>query len=169
MSQHTADFLDLRVDILEQRVCFPVRDFSGVLRGLHGRAIQKDVDLRYKMYLHNKKHNSIVWLGESWVDVDKPVVIVEGPFDLAAVLPVYKNVVSPLFATPSVSKIKRLGDAIEVFTFLDKGVGGDKGRELFTSHLKDSVVTHIHPPESYKDPGEMSEVSLKTLFSQTFL
>ena len=97
----------------------------------------------------------MIWLGEDWLDLDKPVVVVEGPVDLAKVMAVYRNVASPLFANPNYSKICRVADAMEVITFLDRGTGGDSGREKFSKILKYSVVSHILPPGSYKDPGEM--------------
>ena len=41
-----ADALDIRADAMEGRVCFPVRDFAGRLRGLHGRAVHADTEQR---------------------------------------------------------------------------------------------------------------------------
>jgi DNA primase len=148
--------LDLRADTQQKRVCFPVRDFEGVLRGLHGRATEDETEPRYRMYTHAKKNNPIVWLGESWVDLTKPIVVVEGPFDITSVLRVYANVVSPLFSNPSFEKLKRMADAMEWFTLFDRGTGGDKGRARVSSFLTSSVVTHLLPPEGCKDPGVMS-------------
>ena len=146
--------LDLRYDPNQRRVCFPVRDFSSRLRGLHGRAIDKDVDPRYRMYLHNKTNNPIIWLGEHWVDFEKPIVVVEGPFDLVSVMRVYRNVVSPLFANPNFEKLQRMGDALEWITLLDNGKAGDMGRKRISEALKKHVITHLNPP-SGKDPGSM--------------
>lgn len=149
--------LDLRYDPNENRICFPVRDFTGMLVGLHGRAISLKTDPRYRMYLYAKKNNPIVWLGEHSVDRTRPVVVVEGPFDLAAVRQVYSNVVSPLFASPSEAKIMRMADALEIITLFDRGKGGDAGRSKFHSVLGSThMLTHLVPPDDYKDPGEMS-------------
>ena len=149
--------LDLRFDPSQGRVCFPVRDFAGKLRGLHGRAISAQTDPRYRMYLHDKRNNPLVWLGESWVDLDKPIVVVEGPFDVASVLRVYPNVVSPLFASPSDAKLKRMMDALEWVTLLDRGTGGDEGRQRVEKLFgKTHVINHAMPPEHRKDPGEMT-------------
>ena len=103
--------LDVRADTKRRRVCFPVRDFTGKLVGLHGRAVDKAAEPRYRMYTQAKRNNPIIWLGESWVDLSKPIVVVEGPFDLASVKRVYSNVVSPLFVNPSEAKLKRMADA----------------------------------------------------------
>lgn len=161
-----ATHLGIRADTNEDRVCFPVRDFSGKLRGLHGRVVHKGIEPRYRMYLYAKRNNPHIWLGEHWVDLDKPVVIVEGPMDLAKVYQVYRNVVSPLFANPSFEKIFRMSDAMEVVTLLDRGTGGDKGRERFSAAMKHSVVTHLMPPSEYKDPGEMPPMEIAELLSE---
>lgn len=163
---YIAEALDLRADTFQKRICFPVRDFQGVLGGLHGRAVSPKVEPRYRMYLSPEGHNNpILWLGEEWVDLTRPIVVVEGPFDLASVARVYPNVVSPLFASPSVLKIKRMAGALEWYTLLDRGKGGDLGRAKIGQALReDHVLTHLYPPEGYKDPGEMSEDALRELF-----
>jgi hypothetical protein len=155
------DALDLRADTEEQRVCFPVRDFNATLRGLHGRAISKETEPRYRMYPFAKKTNPNIWLGESWVDLARPIVVVEGPFDLTSVLRVYDNVVSPLFANPSLAKIKRMADCLEWVTLFDHGTGGDKGRQRVSQALsRDHVLHHLKPPKNRKDPGECTAPEL---------
>ena len=124
VSPALAAALDLRADTAEGRVCFPVRDFQGVLRGLHGRAIAGGTSPRYRMYSQAGRNNPLIWLGEHWVDRTRPVVVVEGPFDLASVYRVYRNVASPLFANPPAEKILRMADALEQITFLDQRQGG---------------------------------------------
>jgi hypothetical protein len=157
--------LDLRWDPNQRRICFPVRDFKGRLVGLHGRAIDEEADLRYRMYLQAKKNNPIAWLGESWVNLDMPIVVVEGPFDLAAVLGVYSNATSPLFATPSYEKLRRMSDAQTWITFFDRGAGGDSGRERVNKALskKTHLIHHLHPPKGKKDPGAMSNQELQDI------
>ena len=158
--------LDIRCDPIEKRVCFPVRDFQHRLMGLHGRALDPDQEPRYRMYTQAKKNNPIVWLGETWVNLNKPIVVVEGPFDLTSVTRVYSNVVSPLFATPSNDKIRRMSDALEWITLFDRGAGGDAGRERVMKVLgPDHVIHHLHPPKGRKDPGEMTPSELTTILS----
>lgn len=150
------EMFDMRWDSMQERICFPVHDFQGVLRGLHGRATEEGVMPRYRMYTQAGKNNPIVWLGERWVDLTKPIVMVEGPFDLVSVARVYRNVVTPLFNNPSVAKVKRMGGALEWVTFLDRGTGGSVGRQKISSTLShDHVITHVLPPKHRKDPGEM--------------
>ena len=156
--------MDLRWDSSQERICFPVRDFKFRLRGLHGRAIDKDVLPRYRMYTQAGKNNPIIWLGEHWVDLTKPIVVVEGPFDVASVYRVYRNVVSPLFNSPSYDKLNRMAPATEWFTLLDKGTGGDTGRQRISKAMgKDHVVRHLTLPDGVKDPGDSSLQQLQDL------
>jgi hypothetical protein len=157
----TATTLDLRVDTKLHRVCCPIRDFKGRLRGLHGRAVDDTAQPRYWMYKHAGKKNPLIWLGESWVDISKPIVVVEGYFDLASVLRVYGNVVSPLFVNPSQAKILRMADAMEWITVLDQGKGGLVGRVKINKVLPGHAVTHLQP--TAKDPGAMTVPELRLL------
>lgn len=146
--------MDVRADTKQKRVCFPVRDFDGRLMGLHGRAVEDGVDPRYRMYLQGGRNNPILWLGESWIDRARPVVVVEGPFDTASVMRVYDNVASPLFVNPSHAKIMRMADALEQVTFFDRGKGGDLGREKYGQAIgKTHLLHHVVPPQGRKDPG----------------
>lgn len=166
VSEEVARRLDIRADTMQRRVCFPIRDFAGRLMGLHGRAVAPGVEPRYRMYLQAGRNNPIIWFGESWVDLEKPIVVVEGPMDLASVYRVYRNVVSPLFANPSIDKIRRMADALEWITFLDRGKGGDAGREKIARALhKDHVVHHIEPPKGRKDPGVCTVSELQELLA----
>ncbi|MCL4743819.1 MAG: hypothetical protein KJZ83_00240 [Burkholderiaceae bacterium] len=161
-----ANALDLHADTKEKRVCFPVRDFNERLVGLHGRAIQSGVDPRYRMYTQAGKNNPLYWLGESWVDLTKPILVVEGPFDLASAYRVYRNVVSPLFSNPSFEKLRRMADALEWITFLDRGKGGDAGRSKVDKFLQeDHVIHHLQPPKGRKDPGVCSPEEIAELLS----
>ena len=164
--QWLATMLDLRADPMQKRVCFPVRGLDGKLYGLHGRAVDKGVEPRYRMYQHEKRTNPLIWLGENWVDTDKPIVIVEGPFDLLSVRRVYPNVVSPLFANPPFEKLKRMADADEWITLLDHGAGGDKGRERIDDAMgAKRIIKHLFPPHHRKDPGECTKLELIDLLA----
>lgn len=160
---------DMRFDSDQGRICFPVRDFKNVLVGFHGRAIKASTQPRYRMYANAPQpdghNNPIVWLGEAWVDFNKPMVVVEGPFDMAQVARVYRNITSPLFANPSVAKIERMADALDVVTILDRGKAGDLGRARFSNALPNHNVVHLQPPEHRKDPGIMTTEELVELLA----
>lgn len=166
VSWEAANMLQLRYDTHQERVCFPVRDFQSRLRGLHGRAIEQDTEPRYRMYTYQGRNNPLIWLGEHWVDLDRPVVVVEGPFDLLSVYRVYRNVVSPLFVNPNISKISRMADALEWVTFFDRGKGGNTGRGRLDKILTEHVLHHVLPPVHRKDPGEMTIEEVAQALSQ---
>ncbi len=149
--------MDVRWDSQQERICFPIRDFKGRLMGLHGRATHPNIVPRYRMYNPHGNTNPLIWLGESWIDTDKPILVVEGPFDLVSAARVYRNICSPLFANPSFDKIRRMGDCLEVVTLLDRGKAGNQGRARFEKSLPGSKVVGLIPPAHVgKDPGEMS-------------
>jgi 5S rRNA maturation endonuclease (ribonuclease M5) len=149
--------LDLRFDAYQHRIGFPVRDFKGRLRGFHGRSVKSPPDEpTYRMYTHENMNNPEVWLGEHWVDLDRPVVMVESVFDLARVRQVYDNVVCPLTASLSTQKIKRMA-AVEIVTFFDNDKAGKLAADKIRATLKDSVITKVkYDPHDPKDPGDMT-------------
>ena len=163
----TAQALDLRWSGTGKRVCFPVRDDQGRLRGLHGRTIEDDVKPTYKMFQCQGKNNPDVWLGEHWLDLDEPVVFVESVFDLAAVYPIYKNVACPLTASLMVEKIKRMADVVEAFTFMDGDkagkAGADKIKEVLNGYGVKVTIVDL-PPK--KDPGNLPAWKLETLIKE---
>lgn len=161
-----AALYDIRVDTKEDRICWPIRDFNGKLRGLHGRALEENVEPRYRMYPYAKQTNPLIWLGEHTVDFSRPIVVVEGPVDTTSVARVYRNVASPLYSNPQVEKLRRMADASEWITILDRGTGGNIGRDKITKTLsKDVIATHLEPPKGMKDPGAMSVEQLQELLS----
>ncbi len=162
VSQSNALKHDLRADTYQKRVCAPVCDFKGTYRGLHGRAVDDDAELRYRMYTYKKHNNPIVWYGEQWVDFDRPVITCEGYFDVLSIRRVYDNVISPLYASPNLLKMKRMAGAHEWITFLDHGAGGDAGRLQYDkAFAKDHIVQHVTPPDNRKDPGACTVKELK--------
>jgi hypothetical protein len=91
LSEQVLKDLDVRYDPHQQRVCFPFRNFKGELMGLQGRYIgdgqtkDKQHDegiLRYYHYGWHGHRNMHVWLGEDKINLDLPVVTVEGPVRL---------------------------------------------------------------------------------------
>ena len=166
LSESTVDFFDLRYDTHKHTVCFPIRDTSGKLCGFHGRYINPPPESsKYHAYKWKAKVNKIVWLGEQWVDPELPVVLVESVFDLAAVYPVYPNVMCSLSAGIGAGKLKRIKAFLEVFTFYDNDKGGDMAREAITKHLEYSAIVDLYPPKG-KDPGDMSKEDIKSLLHQ---
>lgn len=159
-SQEVIQKLDLRFDTSRDRVCFPIRDFENRLVGLHGRHIG-DHPLRYYAYGFEGRRNRLPWLGEHWVNLDLPVLLVESVFDLASVVRVYPNSMCGLSAGLGDIKLKRIEGAISYVTLYDYGTGGDRAREAISRVLSESAhVAHVIPTEAQGDPGEMCLVEL---------
>lgn len=165
LSQEIVQALDLRYDTELNAVCFPIRDFDKRLCGLRGRRIAPaDDEPRYHMYGNHKgQRNTLVWYGESWIDFDQPLVLVESVFDLASVYRVYRNVAAPLSVSFSEPRAKRLKQATEIITLFDSDKAGDKARERISKYLPRTRCRHVHLPEGVKDPGELNVDDIRTL------
>lgn len=157
----TVQMLDLRYDTSRSRVCFPIRDMDEQLVGLHGRHIG-DHPMPYYAYGYENRRNKMPWYGESWVNFDRTVVLVESVFDLAAVFPVYRNVMCPLSSGFSDNKVKRIDDGVwaDFVTFFDYGTGGDKARERIDKVMTSKYV-HVVPTKENGDPGNMTGNQIK--------
>jgi len=163
-----ADALDIRWDTQRRAVAFPVRDWTGQLVGLRGRYISSESAARYHDYGYRGIRNKLPWYGESTIDLDKPVLMVESVFDYASVWRVYKNILAPLTVGLSRAKCLRVRNALEIYTLFDNGVGGDKGRNKLSQGLASSgaVITHLRVPEHRDDPGDMRKKELRKLLKK---
>lgn len=151
--------LDLRFDPVQKRVGFPFRNFKGQLMGIQGRSIEliPHNDLRYFQYGYQQHRNMHAWMGEDKLDLDRPVVVLEGPFDYASVFRVYPNVAASFTSGLSNEKVRRLSDACEIITFYDYGKGGDAARKKIREVLKGMPIIDIIPTEEQDDAGAMDE------------
>ena len=154
--------LDIRWDSDKRAVCFPVRNWSGVLCGLRGRytVVTKS---KYHDYSQAQTRNKLVWLGEDWVDETLPVVLVESVFDVAKVYPVYSNVMAPLSVGIGLDKARRIGDLLDFVTFFDADEGGEKARTLIGKYLHGATIQHILPPKEGQDPGDLKYKQIRKL------
>ena len=153
----TAKELDIRWDQNKHTVCFPIYGFDKKCYGLHGRYVNPPTPkLRYHSYEWDGHRNQPVWYGEWFLDEYKPVVMVESVFDLAAVVPLYKNVIAPLSASINAAKIARIKYHVsDIVTLFDYGKAGDKARDTISKAFGGQVKKHILLTEDQKDPGEL--------------
>jgi DNA primase len=173
VTKDTANYWELRWDSKREAVGFPVRDFGGACVGLRGRHIAPKIDPttgeeqpRYHIYKGNAGHyNRLPWFGEHRVEFTRPVLIVESVFDLISTWRVYRNVVAPMTSGMSVAKVERMKEAVEIYTLLDLGKGGDVARDKISKVLNRDgrFIKHLYPSE--KDPGEMSIKQLQDVLS----
>ncbi len=155
MPYAVAEALDIRFDVGEGRVVFPIRNFNGDLVGMHGRAVSVDILPRYRVIRYKGHKNMLAWLGEHWINPEKPVVIAESVFDLARVYQVYRNVTCPLSAGMSRAKVQRMSSCfLNVVTMFDQGKAGDDARRKIGNAFESSLIAHVIP--AGKDPGDMT-------------
>ena len=147
-----ADRYDLRWDAKRRRVVFPVRDFSGLLRGAQGRAVDPEREPRYFHYPYEGTDGSGCWLGEHLLDGDCPVVAVEGYFDLLSVARVYGNVAALGGTALTAAKARRLRNVDRVLTMFDEGEAGNRAR-----HKAAAMLGARHFVLRGTDPGAASE------------
>lgn len=157
VSPLVARMLDLRFDPIQRRIGFPFRNFNKEIMGVQGRAIDKDTELRYYQYGYMGHRNMLAWMGEDMIDLDKPLVMLEGPFDFASVFRVYQNVVASFTSGLSVEKLKRLAGAYEIITFYDHGSGGNAARTRIKEVLGKIPMIHLIPTAEEGDAGAMRQ------------
>ena len=157
--------LDLRFDPLRQRLCFPVRDHHGRLRGLHGRTVHEHVALRYLMYTLGGRCSPEVWLGEAWADPERPLVVVESVFDLARVYEVWPNVVCPLTASLGAAKIARLAGARTILPMFDRDAAGRRARDRLLRALPGVRFVPVELPYEGCDPADLTAAEVRELLA----
>jgi hypothetical protein len=165
MPHRVAEVLDIRLMSKEGRVCFPIRNWGGDLVGLHGRTTIGGLPT-YRMIKCQGNKNPMAWLGESWVDPNEPVVLVESVFDLARVFEIYRNVMCPLTASMSNRKINRISRLNHVVVMFDADRAGDQAwRKVATALRDDCVVEKVSLP-SGKDPSDLSSMFVGKLLRE---
>lgn len=156
VSPKMAAALDLRYDPTKRRVGFPFRDFRGRVMGMQGRAIDASNDLRYYQYGYKNHRNSTVWMGEDRVDLDRPLVLCEGPLDYSSIFRCYDNVLASFTSGLSLERLRRIRDASEIITFYDFGKGGTAARTRISEFFGNIPVSHIIPTAQQDDAGNMT-------------
>ncbi len=153
VSAAMAEYADMKWDGLKRRVCFPIRSFEGVLVGVQGRAVDKDVMPPHMMYPYEYHTNNSVWLGEDRIDLMKPVVLVEGVFDWLRTSQVYRNVLSGFGVNVTKARTKRIESALSIITLFDHGEAGDVARASVSKLMSHARVRHLLVLNQDSDPG----------------
>ena len=153
--------MDMRYDPTSNRICFPIRDWNDNLRGLQGRTLGdgKPPYLFYKYKGVACGHE--VLLGESELDTAKPVLVLEGAFDRAALYTFTKQtlVLWGLRVTPG--RLARLKRLTKIYTCFDNDEAGDRGRARMLETGLD--VTNLKPYKSVNDVAAMDSSGRKEL------
>lgn len=167
----TADFFSLLVDERYNRIVFPYYNIYGKLAGCRGRSF--GTGLRHLEYVYDAEfsrvafpHNPVsanllnnsrlVWFNEHNFKVNKPVIIVEGQFDLLKIWPLYENVLAVLSAKPTIFKLQKLLQAHSVLLMLDSDTAGGLAIEKLSDFLiRNGIKVGVVPlQEDKKDPDE---------------
>lgn len=164
VSFETASHWDMRWDPFRQRVIFPIRDWDGVLRGLHGRSTRPETDLPYLAYTYQEQYNPSVWLGEHLVDVERTVLITESVFDLLRAFEVYPNVITPKTASVTAAQLKRIRGVSDAVTLFDADAAGTRARQA-VSDIFHKRVRHV-TLEPGTDAGDTAVEDLAVLLSE---
>lgn len=157
ITQDVWQHFDMRFDGERYRVCFPLRDRHQRFRGLIGRTLIPNPDgPRYFYYPYKKEApRGFTWANEDALDLSKPVVVVEGIFDLLKVWPVYPNTTAALsiaFRTPALGWHRSVSRWVG---FFDTGKGGEHAHaRLAQLAVSGSRVWQIPPPPGRDDPGD---------------
>lgn len=163
-------------------VGFPYKDALGRRAGIRWRCTLPDETyseeatskrgykiLKHTPYLDAKVqcNSSLVWYREDLLDESAPILIVEGQFDVAAILPFYKNVTCLFKNSASPQKLSVLQNVAGIIWLGDNDEDGqgDKGREKAKKYF-DSVGVYyldLHYPAKFNDAGEMPVELLEPL------
>ncbi len=105
------------------------------------------------------KRNEMIWGNENVVDLNSPILLVEGHFDLASVCMHYSNTLVAMSVSITPAKLERIGSAVSIHTLFDPGQGGDNGRELIWDTFGGQIPIKHH----YLAGGDANEVSTQHL------
>lgn len=171
ISEETCNRLQLRYDMDEQRILFPVFDTTGDLHGFTGRAIKADIEPRVKDYQGLKKRLLLLG-GQFLAEWRKRVVVCEGPFDYAKLQEAgIGGAVSTMFAGLTEHQARILTTYNRpVVLFYDNDDAGhraaDQAYEALHRHLP---VMRVEYTDHRKDPGEFSSASLRLMVERADL
>lgn len=162
-------------------VGFPYRNGIGRRAGIRWRCTSPDSAYteeatakrgyqvhKHTPFLHEKVqcNSSLTWFRESELDASLPIVVVEGQFDVAAILPIYKNVTCLFKNSAGFKKLEQFSCVKFVIWLGDNdGGAGDKGRPRAKKYFESHGVGYLdlYYPEGYKDAGETPLELLKPL------
>lgn len=155
-----ADRYDLRWDPERKMIVCPFRNVWGQLAGARGRAVNEWAGLQHYDYKFNGHDNSgLVFYNEQVlqeaVAAHRPIVIVEGQFDLLAVTRVYPYVVANLTAKPTPHKLATLNNCPDgVLLMLDNDDPGKQAAAKWAEGIKVPCGS-VSYDAAYKDPAKI--------------
>lgn len=152
-------------------VGFTYKNALGKLAGIRWRCTLPDSEytteaglkrgyriLKHSPFLNTKVQDnmSFTWYRESELNECEPIVVVEGQFDAAAIIPFYPNVTCLFTKSASESKLSTLDSCHSIIWIGDNDESGVKGRKTAKAHFAAKGVPYLdlYYPDMYKDAGE---------------
>jgi len=159
MTDEAVDRHKLRYDAKRKMVMCPYFNVFGKFAGVRGRSIVPEATSwkKHHDYTWNGINNAgLVWYNEEVLNLDGPVVCVEGQFDLFKVEQVWPKVVANLTAFPRAYKVRRLADAQLILHIADNDTTGELSSEKYRVMARGLGIKYkrLVLPDSVKDPGE---------------
>jgi len=158
---------DFRYDSIHHRIGVPIRNFEQKLVGFVGRSLISMP--KYFVYPWYGESNGHIWLGEHWVDLHEPIILVEGFFDAARMYEVKPNVLASLGSQLTHAKLKRIRTAPYIFTLYDNDDAGENARRKISNYFGKKHIRHLCLPRHIKDPGDADVNILQELFQKELL
>jgi hypothetical protein len=166
------ELFDVRIDVINQRIVFPIIGKDNYYYGMHGRIIPPaEHPLRYRAYrfldpkTNQELINPAMPIGHHLVNMAKPVVLCEGMFDLVPIIKAYGNTVCCKSSSPSKDFFHLYQDATVIVTAFDNGTGGDTGRAAIKKGFPGATVIHCTPPDIYSDFGDTPQDLVNKTFN----
>lgn len=171
--KHFEAFYTHKVEALEDRIVFPIRDITGRLVATIGRHVLSDANPRYKVYPSGKPLPLFPALLE---DNNKKLVLVEGIFDM---LNLYDKGMRNVVCTFGTSTISTENVSNKLMPYKVQGVekvyimyDADKAGKEAAASIKpiiesDGFIVEVLELEEGTDPGDMSQESVDMMKEYT--
>lgn len=172
VSQTQWEVFDLRWDPKRQMVIAPYRDVFGRLAGARGRSTQAEPKMKHFDYTFQGVNNSrFCWYNEPVLNMDGPVVVCEGQFDVMQIGLVFPKVVGALTSKPTWDKMKKLADSPLVIHFPDRDEAGTVSVGIYKEHCQTLGVSYhtVWLDEGVKDPAECHPDYLRDRLAQVLI
>lgn len=158
VSPQMAEVMNLRWDDEFSRIVAPFQNVYGKFAGARGRSILPDVPKAYRHYdyrWNNRSNTKLVWYGEEALELDGPLIVVEGQFDCMNLRRVYPKVVANLTAKPSKAKMMKAVHSESVLFMMDNDDTGVTVTEQYLTYCREAGVPCgvISYPKEWKDPA----------------
>jgi hypothetical protein len=159
VTEQETGFNWLRFDHKKRMIVMPYTNVYGRLAGARGRSIDDHVKgwKKHYDYTWNEINNaSLVWYNEQCLQLDGPVVVVEGQFDALRVAKTWPKVVANMTAKPVLSKMGRLLYSPLVIHIPDTDETGIKSIQIYQDFCHQNGVEYraIKLPSTVKDAGD---------------